>query len=1416
MLICALTCLAATTFQEPAPPVDGPFLLTEIQAFADDGSAAKTTALLIHANGSVEYLTPPVNPADYPHARVITSEEGWILYPGLVHANFPAGRGETPANPYVGTASDPKEGPIPAMEYGDHKNFLAWFSAADAADWDAENADVWRAAGFTSASLLPAKGLLQGKASHIAFNGLPLAEALYRRSGPSLMSLRGTGGYPNTQMAALAMLRQTLLDQNMPNLSPDLVVGDFVLVRANGSREIENILDLHRDFAAEGSRWVILGGHQAWKHASRLKAQNFRVLYTIDLPEAPKSEEDLKAENGEKRPYWQDPEDLRMEQRRLHHDRVNDYLALRALDVPCALVAPSKLKDLWTAVEQMQGEDGISITSAALYADLSTHVLEIMEWPTPAADLVISRGEYSFEEPSLAWVFSNGRGFAYPQDEDQLEEAEGETEGEEKSEDTSEHPDDGDLVAGVWDLVVETPMGDQEFSVELNPEEETVEVFQADTPKDRLSGTSVKFKGNQIKFDFHVPEPEMETTLFLKVEGGKIRGKMKTPWGDTPLTGKRGDGKTLAAKEDAEEPSKEGTVATGHPQWPIERRVDRFLHSKWAVEHSDVLFQGAMLYRMDGTPPHVGDILIQDGLITKVGKSIRTPMNCAVVDATGLHIMPGIIDAHSHLALYSINEGSVSITAECRIADMIQAENVGIYRAAAGGTALVQSLHGSANPIGGQAATWELDYLATSIEALLVPEAPRNIKFALGENVKQSNWSGAWGKRFPNSRVGVQATYRRAFRDAQDYAIQRQRAAKGEMPGFRRDVRLEVLADILDNVVHIQCHSYRADELLMFLGICREFGIQRPVFQHVLEGYKVAPELAEAGAMASTFSDWWAYKFEVRDAIPWNVSILDKAGVVVSINSDSDEMIRRLNTEAAKGMLYGNMGWEAAMATCTLNSAKQLRLEDHLGSLEVGKYGTLSIFDGPPLEGYSRCMWTLARGKVIYEAPENLDSRWSDYSEAIDAFVAAGEPSEPLNEIDEKAENWERWTAAGIDSSAQINGVTIHPMTGEPFFGSMLVVDGKIEKVVQGLHKFDLPQRHHMTDMPLNDATIHLYPAFINGLDRTGIWEYGAVRASRDDIETGTDQPDLSVAAAVHADSDHIAVTRQHGIAYVMVRPSSGRISGQTALIQLSGVTTADLVVETDLGLYLNFPQVGKFEQEDGPETPDAVAELDQLLADTLTYGERLDRLSAAGEPTYQRDAKLEAMLPYARGEKDIFLFANDAMTIMAARSWAKENQLSVVYCGARDAWKIAGYLGRDHARVIVTSTHHLPGSEFDPFDAPYRCASILEAAGCQVGLATDNPETTRNLPFQAATAAAWGLGRSKAAYAATLGSAKALGVDRYIGSIEEGKVASFFLCNGDPLLIQDGIRELWIAGKAVALTSHQTELRDRYLKRLK
>jgi imidazolonepropionase-like amidohydrolase len=1442
--------VASAPSQEPLPPVDAPLVIRNVDVWAGPGRINDDMSVVMLDAYTVEFRSGVVDPSEFPQARFIEAEEDWILYPGLIHADFPSGRGEQPANPYRGTATDPTTGPLTAMEYGDHRAFFAWMHVADHADWNPDAAASWRNQGFTSGYLLPNRGLVQGRAAHLALNGLPLAESIHQRDGFQIMSMRGVGGYPQTDMASLAVHRQLMLDQGRADLSPDLQLGNRRIFRANSARRIENFLDLQAEFDnSKGVEWLILGGKEAWKHADRLRAQGVGVLYVIDFDDAPESEEDLEVNDDDQRPWWQNPRKQREEQRREHAEKVAGFQMLKDSGVECALIPSASSKDFSDRLQQMVDA---GLDAEAAYKALSIDLTEMLGLAKLPSDFVISRGTYVFDEPQLAWVMSHGRAWEF--------EAKEEGDDSDDSE-TDDNGDEQDLdINGSWELIVESPMGEERFGANFDSKEGTVSVFDLSNPRDTEAASGVKFESGRAKFDMHVPEPEMDVTVYLKRDFDELRGKMKTPFGDVPVKGKLLDAQTAPAApdkkgkkeegqgpEDGEPGEEEVDLDLGHPQWPVEVHADRLPQSDWALEASgNVLLKGGTLYRMDGSEPHVGDILIQDGLIKAVGGELAAPDGCAVVDASALHIMPGIIDAHSHLALDAINEGSVAISAECRVGDMIHAESVGIFRAAAGGTTVVQSLHGSANPIGGQAATWELNYQVPSIAELLIPGAARNIKFALGENVKQSNWESSWGKRFPNSRLGVQAVYRRAFTAAEDYAERRRLANAGQMPNFRRDVRLEVLADIIDNVVHVQCHSYRADELLMFIDICAQYGILAPTFQHVLEGYKVAPELAASGAMASTFSDWWAYKLEVRDAIPWNVEVMQKAGVIVSINSDSDEMIRRLNTEAAKAMLYGNRSWKEAMACCTINSAKQLRVDHLLGSLEVGKHGTVSIFDGPPLSGYSRNVMSLARGVVLFEAGQNRDTAWANYGQSVADFAmnlrelasaadtaAAADADNTVDEnpdntadsssdvdnssvfanIASSKEDLKLWTANGLGQNYLIQGATIHSMTDAPFIGDVLVRDGLIKQIRRGTVSTSNDQRYKYEIIEADGK--HLYPGFINCVDRTGIWEIGSLRASRDDVETGTDHPDLSTAAAIHADSAHHKVARMTGVAYVLTRPTSGRIRGKGALIQLDGVTTADMVVKPDLGLFIRFPRVSGFEQEDGPDRPDGVDELDKWFDDALDHADRMKRFADAERVPFDRDLRLRALLPYARGNAPVFLEANNAATLMAAREWAHERDLDVVYVGASEAWKVAGFLGADQARIISSSTHNLPRGRFAPYDSAFRNASVLREAGCIVGLATDNPEMTRNLPFQAATEAAWGLDREASLRSITLDAAKVLGVDEFIGSIEEGKVASLFLTSGDPLLIQDPVEQMWIGGRKIEMESNQTQLRDRYLERL-
>lgn len=372
------------------------------------------------------------------------------------------------------------------------------------------------------------------------------------------------------------------------------------------------------------------------------------------------------------------------------------------------------------------------------------------------------------------------------------------------------------------------------------------------------------------------------------------------------------------------------------------------------------------------------DVLVENGIIKRVGKNLSAP-NIQVIDATGKFLMPGIIDAHSHVALDAVNEATAPITAEVRMADVIDPYDVGIYRALAGGVTVSHALHGSANAIGGQNVTLKHRYGTGVPSDLIMSGAPRTIKFALGENPTRVHGRGNGIQ--PRTRMGVEAVIRNGFNEAIQYkkawetynAALKQKGATPVPPSYNE--RLQTLSDILDGEIIIHCHSYRADEIYMLINVCREFGISKIVFQHVNEGFKVAPELAEYTMGASVFADWWAYKFEVYYSTAYNAAILSENGVITSINSDSGELIRHLYHEAAKAQRYGQLDDEQTLALITINPAKQLGIADKVGSIEEGKQADLVIFDAHPLSVYAIPQMTFVDGVKYFDINVDEDDK---------------------------------------------------------------------------------------------------------------------------------------------------------------------------------------------------------------------------------------------------------------------------------------------------------------------------------------------------------------------------------------------------------------------------------------------------------
>ena len=364
------------------------------------------------------------------------------------------------------------------------------------------------------------------------------------------------------------------------------------------------------------------------------------------------------------------------------------------------------------------------------------------------------------------------------------------------------------------------------------------------------------------------------------------------------------------------------------------------------------------------------DVLVVNGKIELVGKDL-THDDALVIDATGKHLTAGIVDEHSHIAASSINEGGHNSSAEVSIQDVIDPEDIDIYRNLSGGVTTIQILHGSANPIGGQSAIIKLKW---GEKNLLFEDAPGFIKFALGENVKQSNW-GSYS-RFPQTRMGVEQVFVDYFQRAKEYDsewkdynnLPRRERSRTNPP--RYDVEMKVLAEILNKERFVSCHSYVASEINMLMKVANKFNFNINTFTHILEGYKVADEMREHGVGGSTFSDWWAYKYEVNDAIPYNGPIMTKAGVTVAYNSDDAEMSRRLNQEAAKAVKYGGLSEEEAWKYVTINPAKLLRIDDKVGSIKEGKHADLALWNNNPLSVYAIAEKTMIEGVLYYDIEE--------------------------------------------------------------------------------------------------------------------------------------------------------------------------------------------------------------------------------------------------------------------------------------------------------------------------------------------------------------------------------------------------------------------------------------------------------------
>lgn len=809
-----------------------------------------------------------------------------------------------------------------------------------------------------------------------------------------------------------------------------------------------------------------------------------------------------------------------------------------------------------------------------------------------------------------------------------------------------------------------------------------------------------------------------------------------------------------------------------------------------------------------------GTIVLQNGKITAIGRNVSIPAGAQVIDGTGKFVSPGLIDCHSHIANDDVNEGGTSVSSMVGMEDVLNPGDPDIYRDLAGGTTTANILHGSANAIGGKTLVIKLRWGATRPEDLVFQGALPGIKFALGENVTQKRGAPRTPpERFPITRQGVDYVMRDAFTRAKAYrtAWDDYNAAKAKgldvLPP-KRDLQLDPLVEVLEGKRLVHVHSYRADEILMMIRVADEMGFKVATFQHVLEGYKVAQEIAAHGAGASTFSDWWGYKAEANDAIPYNAALLTRKGVVVSINSDDAEQARRLNNEAAKTIRYGGLTDDEALATVTINPAKQLKIDNRVGSLEAGKDADVVLWNHHPLSTEAIVDQAYIDGKLYYDRQKDEAQHAAagqDNGAHTDGVL--GPAAAPLATAPAAPAERLTITANAAGATWAIANARIVTVSGPVIpKGTVVITGNRIEAVGANA---PVPAGAKVVDA----AGANVYPGFVDAATDVGLNEPGP--RNYDDVsEMGEWNQALRTQRAFKIDSDAVPVTRVEGITTIGVIPGGGVISGSLPVMDLDGWTWEEGTLRASAGLVMTFPGGGGAGRGFGggrgggpAATPsDQIARLDALLDRARAYAKE-----PAGHPV---DLSLEPFLPILNRTQAFIVNASTEPGIREAVSWADRQHVRIVVHGGPDTQRAAEVLKAHDVPVILTTVLTLPPREDDFHAYSYQTAGVLARAGVRFAFSSGGFQFSRNVPFQAGRAVAWGLDHDSAIRAMTLDAARILGVDSQIGSIEPGKLANLVVEKGDALEIRSQIEHVIIAGRDLPLDTKQTELFKKYTAR--
>lgn len=897
---------------------------------------------------------------------------------------------------------------------------------------DASKVKELRQAGVGVILAVPSTGIIKGQSCVITTAEQSLEHTLLRPSLFQHMRLyparNSRESYPNSPMGATALVRQTLIDADWYQRAQQAVTADPALPQPEqnaGLKALEAVIRARQTVVMDGTnelyalrvdrvarefslKLVVRGSGREYRRLDAIAGMNRTLIVPVDFPDAPKlaSQANVEDTTLQSLMHWRlAPENPgRLERAGVEFVLTSDGLSdrkdflshvrmavKRGLSEERALRALTQGPAELLQVEQLAGtlEAGklanILVASGPLFEE-KTEIEETWVqgkrsiWKSRPEVDALGQFELQFEDDQPALVLElSGKAsdpqaklgvveaFAKQPEEKSPEpgEAEQASDAAEKKQQAEDSEDEGDDTNQPL-----KPTSIKEFSLKnyrLSGRFDVKGLREDQSGMGWLSAALLEVDGVH-SLRGNILWPDGGQSAFYGVRSDADQSKQRDDEGETEK-GKRSDGKR--SKDDQASSASKLQVEVNFPLGAYGRTAPPD-QAEW------VLIKNATIWTCsDQGILENADLLVHRGQIHAVGHSLETPAGAVTVDATGMHVSPGIIDCHSHMATDGgVNESAQAVTAEVRIGDFIDPNDITIYRQMAGGVTTSNILHGSANPIGGQNQVIKLRWGALD-EDMKMREAPAGIKFALGENVKQSSRED--GTRYPRTRMGVEQIIRDRFEAAKLYRShfdEWSRSADGLPP--RRDLELDALAEVLEGKRWVHCHSYRQDEILMILQTLDAYGVTIGSLQHILEGYKVADAMAKYGATGSSFSDWWAYKFEVFDAIPFNGALMHRAGVIVSFNSDDGELARHLNHEAAKAVKYGGVEPSEALKFVTLNPAKQLRIDAWVGSLEPGKHADFVLWSKSPLSTLSVCMETWIDGRKYFDRQQSLQQLKSD------------------------------------------------------------------------------------------------------------------------------------------------------------------------------------------------------------------------------------------------------------------------------------------------------------------------------------------------------------------------------------------------------------------------------------------------------